>query len=79
MASRSVQHPSSDRAEPVLGLAGGKTRGLGHLLPQGEKGWRRAFRAFANLEMSAICVTMVPLDFNAVCDTIIAYVLDESY
>jgi hypothetical protein len=34
---RSVQHPSSDLAEPVLGIAEGNIRGLGHLLPQGEK------------------------------------------
>ncbi|SJM31556.1 hypothetical protein BQ8482_20171 [Mesorhizobium delmotii] len=34
------QHPSSNLAEPVLGLAGGKTRGRGHLLPQAEKGSR---------------------------------------
>jgi hypothetical protein len=41
------RYPSSDRAEPVLGIAEGNIRGLGHLLSQGAKE-ERSTTAHAN-------------------------------
>jgi zinc protease len=40
-----LEHLSSNLAEPVLGLAGGKTRGRGHPLPQEGEKERRGFYA----------------------------------
>jgi hypothetical protein len=59
-------YPSSDRAEPVLGIAEGNIRGLGHLLPQGAKG-ERGTTAQANSSALEICGKADASPFLAPC------------